>query len=566
MLFKKNRILSRPLLTLVMVLSFFTSFGQEDAKPKPKLVVGIVVDQMKFEFLYKYEQKFTDGGFKRLMKEGFNFKNAHINYIPTVTAAGHASIFSGTTPSTHGIIGNSWYQRNLKYVIENIGDDSEIIIGSEIENKRGASPRNMLTTTISDELRLASNFKSKVVGISLKDRGAILSAGHSANAAYWHDWVTSPGHFVSSSYYMDHLPDWVVAFNEKGKSNEYLNTSWTTLFPVETYTESAADNNTHEPKLGGKRTPTFPYDFALMREKFKKIDAEYQLIWVSPAGNSLLTDFALEVIKNEELGEDETTDMLTISYSSTDVVGHTFGIQSVELEDLYLRLDLEIQRLLNYLDNNIGRNQYVLFLTSDHGASHAPSYLKRYKLPTGVARIGQYKDTLNHFLTSKYGKSSWIEHFETEHLYLNRESILKKKLDLNTVHKDVVSFLSTLDGITSASSGTELQTQNYSNGLKELVQNGYHPQRSGDVILTFNPGTVLHANSAINVAATKGAVHSTGFSYDTHVPLLFFGSNITSGASYRKVAPIDIPASLAYLLQLPLPSGSSGEPLVEILK
>ena len=566
MFFMKSRALIIPLIFLLFSAPFQPVIGQTASQLKPKLVVGIVVDQMKFDFLYKYENKFSEGGFKRLMREGFNFKNAHYNYVPTVTAAGHASIFTGTTPATHGIIGNSWYDRASKNGIGNVQDDAVIIIGSTVENNYGASPMHMLTTTITDELRLASNMKSKVIGISLKDRGAILPAGHSANAAYWHDWVTSPGNFVSSSYYMDALPVWVSQFNEKGKSNEYLNNNWTTLFPVETYTESAEDNNVHEPKLGGKSTPTFPYDFASMREKYKKIDAEYQLIWVSPAGNSLLTDFALKVLEMEELGIDNFTDMLTISYTATDVVGHTFGIQSVELEDVYVRLDRDIERLLNYLDTAYGKDQYLLFLTSDHGAAHTPSYLKKFKLPTGVDRISQYKDTLNQFLSTKYGRNSWIEYFESEHLYLDRNVIASKKINLKSFQEEAANFLSSLVGISSASSGFQLETHNYSKGIKHLVQNGYHPQRSGDILLTFNPGTIIHANPTIAVSATKGAVHGTGYSYDTHVPLLFFGHQISKGVSYRKVAPIDIPASLSQLLHIPLPSGSSGEPLEELLK
>ena len=305
----------------------FTNFSAAQATPAepPKLVVGIVVDQMSFEQLYRYKDKYSNEGFARLLKEGYNFKNTQYNYIPTVTAAGHSSIYTGTTPSTHGIIGNSWYQRKQDSEIGNVDDPKEHIIGSSEENKTGLSPRNLLTTTISDQLRLATNFKSKVISVSLKDRGAILPGGHLANAAYWHDWQVSPGYFVSSSYYMDDVPSWVKQFNKEGRSDTYLDITWNTLLPISSYTESAPDDNPYERTLRGKDGPTFPYEFKKMREIYKELNAEYQLIWVSPYGNTLLTEFAIEAIKNEALGKDNFTDLINISYSVPDVIGHGYS-------------------------------------------------------------------------------------------------------------------------------------------------------------------------------------------------------------------------------------------------
>ena len=422
----------------------------------------------------------------------------------------------------------------------------------------------MLTSTISDELRLGSNFKSKVISISLKDLGAILPGGHNANGAYWHDYKTSPGYFVSSSYYMQTLPKWVRDFNALEKSDAYLNASWKTLYPIESYTESAADANNFENTIGGKQLPTFPYDLASMRKRYKQKYAEHQLLWATPNGNSLLIDFALAAIKNENLGDDENTDLLNISFSVPDVAGHTYGPQSIEIEDIYLRLDKNIETLLDSLDNNIGKDNYTVFLTSDHAAIHVASYLQEHKLPTGIARIKQYKDTLNMHLRSKYGKRSWIQYFEGAQVYLNRTTISDRKLVLKEVQQEVADFLINLKGINSVYTSHHLLVQNYNNGLRQTVQKGHHPKRSGDVVLVFDPGFIVNSDSTVGVNTIKGTTHGSAFAYDTHIPMLWMGSGIPNGSSVRKVGITDITPSLAMMLNLQLPSGSSGKPLQEI--
>ncbi len=554
----------RIIIYLLLICNSSILFSQGEIVKKPKLVIGIVVDQMRFDYLYRYENKYGDGGFKRMLKEGYNYKNAHVNYAPTVTAAGHASIYTGTTPAIHGIIGNSWFDRYRNDIVGNVEDPTVTIIGSTEVNVWGASPKKMLTNTISDELRLGTNFKSKVISISLKDRGAILPGGHTSNAAYWHDYQTSPGYFVSSSYYMKTLPKWVTDFNALEKSNTYLNTSWETLYPIESYTESAVDANNFEHTIGGKQLPTFPYDLASMRKRYKKKYNEYQLLWATPGGNSLLTDFALAAIKNEKLGNDESTDLLNISFTVPDAAGHTFGPQSIEIEDIYLRLDKNIETLLNFLDNNIGKDNYVVFLTADHAAIHVASYLKEHKLPTGIARIKEYRDTLNTHLTSKYGKKSWIQYFEDEQIYLNRTSISERKLELKDVQQEVADFLITLEGINSALTSHQLLIHNYDSGIRQSVQKGHHAKRSGDVVLIFDPGVVQNSDSTIDINTIKGTTHGSAYAYDTHIPLLWMGSGIQKGSSVRKVGITDIAPSLSMILNLQLPSGSTGNPLPEI--
>ncbi|MGB5228108.1 MAG: alkaline phosphatase PafA [Eudoraea sp.] len=548
----------------ITALFFFNGFLVRSQTDKPKLVVGVVVDQMRFDHLYKYQERFSNGGFKRIMQEGFNYKNTNYNYVPTVTAAGHASIYTGTTPSAHGIIGNTWYQRSSKQIITNIEDNNELLIGTDAADSYGGSPRNLLTTTITDQLRMGTNFRAKVISVSLKDRGAILPGGHSANAAYWHDWKSSPGNFVSSSYYMDELPNWVTKYNKLEKSNSYLTDSWSTLYPIESYIMSAPDDNNYERAIAGKTSATFPYDYKSMRERYKEIGAEFQLIWVTPAGNSLLTDFAIEAIKNEGLGTDEITDFINISYSVPDVIGHTFGPQSVEFEDVILRLDRDIESLLKSLDATVGTGNYLLFLTSDHGSVPVASYLADNKLPAGIANIKKHEVALLSHLNSKYGTNQWIENFDGESVYLNQDLIKQKKLSLRAVQQEAADFLITLEEITGALIASDLQSQSYSYGMNQMIQNGYHSKRSGDVILIFKPGFVPNLDPRITMQNIKGTTHGSGYAYDTHVPMLWFGNSIPKGKSVRKVSVIDIAPSIAQILNISYPSGTTGEPLTEL--
>ncbi len=541
-------------------------FSQTGAAEKPKLIVGIIVDQMRYDQLYKYQGKFGNGGFKRLLREGFSYENTNYQYIPTLTAPGHASIYTGSFPSYHGIIGNNWYDRKVQNMRENVADSSVTLVGLPEVGISGASPGNLLTTTITDELRAASNFRSKVISMSLKDRGAILPGGHTANAAYWFDWESSPGYFVSSTYYMEQLPTWVQSFNKLEKSDAYLNTTWNTLLPVSEYIESAPDDNLYEPSIGGKSKPVFPYEFKTLREKYKSRNAEYQLMLISPDGNTILTDFAMEAVKNEKLGEDDITDVLAMSFSVTDAVGHTFGPQSVELQDVYLRLDKNIETLLNFLDQRVGKGAYLVFLTADHGVLPVVSYSQHQKIPSGVARITTYTDQLSNYLNGQFGNQPWISHFQEDQIYLNHKLISEKKLHLKEFQEKVAGFMMAQDGVHGALTAYQLQTQDFSRGSSSMLQNGFLPARSGDILLTYHPGVVINANSEIETTAVKGTTHGSGYSYDTHVPLLFFGWAIPHGTSARPVAPTDISPSLAMLLKINFPSGNVGIPLTEILR
>ncbi len=304
---------------------------------KPKLVVGIVVDQMRYDYLTRFESKFGNGGFNRMISEGFNCKNNHFNYVPTYTGPGHTSIYTGTTPKYHGIISNNWYDKSTKETVYCAGDDTVASVGTD--NKAGKmSPHRMQTTSFADENRLFTQGRGKTIGISLKDRGAILPAGHTANAAYWFH-GRDEGSWISSSFYMNELPKWVSDFNTSEAAESYLKV-WNTLYEISTYTESGTDENNFEGGFKGKDKATFPYDLAAL----SKDNRGFDILKATPYGNSLTTDFAIAAIKAEELGQDDITDVLTVSFSSTDYVGHNFGVNSKEVEDTYIRLDKDIER------------------------------------------------------------------------------------------------------------------------------------------------------------------------------------------------------------------------------
>ncbi len=384
---------------------------------RPKLVVGIVVDQMRYDYLTRFYNKYGNDGFKRLLNGGFNCENAHYNYIPTYTAVGHASIYTGTTPEYHGIIGNNWYQKYEKKYIYCVDDGDFISIGAEDGGRK--SPRRMVSTTIGDELKMAQNKKGKVIGLSIKDRSAILPAGHAADGSYWFQ-GKDEGKFITSSYYMDNLPKWVQDFNKNGKAKEYVNTTWNTLYDIETYTESIEDNNKFEGLFKGKETPTFPYNL----KKLKKDNGNYDIIKAVPYGNTIVKDFAEAAIIGENLGQTENlTDFLAISFSSTDYVGHQFGVDSKEIQDSYLRLDKDLADFFNFLDEKVGKDNYTLFLTADHAAVQVPSYLQTLKIPSGYFDNSDFKNKANAFLEDQYKSDDLIENVSNFQIFLNKEKV-----------------------------------------------------------------------------------------------------------------------------------------------
>ncbi len=547
----------RGLLIVSFILLQFHLQGQSD---KPKLVVGIVVDQMRNDYIARFEGHFGEGGFKRLLDQGYQFKNAHYNYIPTYTGPGHASVYTGTTPRYHGIIANNWYSRTFDKSIYCAEDSTQTAVGGSGEN--GAmSPANMDASTISDQLRLTTNFRSKVVGVAIKDRGSILPAGHSANAAYWYD--PTSGDFISSTYYMTELPAWVNDFNDRNLPDAYLEQSWTTAKPIETYVESAADDNDFERSLGNKPRPTFPYDLATISRSPNfgmPTDTHYGLIRTTPFGNTLTTEMAMAAVIGEDLGRDEFTDLLAVSFSSTDYVGHAFGPHSKEIQDTYIRLDQELERFFTFLDEEVGEGEYLVFLTADHAVVHVPAYLESVKVKGGyysVQRAGIY---LNTELSNRFGKGEWISDVSNDQIFLNRELVRSSGRGLEAFQKDLAEIAMGSEDVFEVYTATQMMNNDYPDGITSLLRNGYNAQRSGDVLAIIKPNHLGDGYGA------KGTTHGTGFNYDTHVPMLFFGKGIKTGKSVRKVSITDIAPTLSMLLDISLPNAATGVPLTELFE
>lgn len=518
---------------------------------KPKLVVGIVVDQMRYDYIYRYWNKFGNDGFKRLVNEGFFCRNTNFNYVPTYTGPGHASIYTGTTPAVHGIIANDWYDKTTGKSLYCAGDKNSIGVGTTAnEGKR--SPVNMLTSTITDELRISSNMKSKVIGVALKDRSSILPAGHIANAAYWYD--GSIGGFITSTYYMKELPVWVQEFNKKELAKKYLSQPWNTLLPIETYTESLPDDNKYEFVAKGESKPVFPHNLP----ELMKANGGLNMIRSTPFGNSLTKDFAIDVMKNENLGKSETTDFLAVSFSSPDYIGHAYGPNSIEQEDDYIRLDKDLAELLKFIDEQVGKNNALIFLTADHAAPEVPSYLIDLKIPAGYVAESKILRNLKDHLLKSYGDTLALS-FENQQVFLNHAAIDNKKLELEKVQNDVAAFLLNAEGVAEVLTATTLNNASFTEGSRYLMQKGFNAKRSGDVLVNYLPGWV-------DGYSKTGTTHGSPYSYDTHVPLIFHGWNIQQGSSAEQVYITDVAATLAMMLNIQFPNGCTGKPISFLVK
>ncbi len=532
-------------LRLLFFLFFIVSTASWAQQKKPKLVVGIIVDQMRQEYLYRFGDRFGDDGFKLLMNEGFMFKNAHFNYIPTYTAPGHASVYTGSTPSIHGIIGNYWYDKVSKKYIYCAEDESVNTVGSLSEEGK-MSPRKMLTTTITDELRLATQMRSKAIGISIKDRGAIFPAGHTGQA-YWYD--KNDGQFITSSYYQTTLPDWVKNFNKRKLASTYLVQKWETLYPINTYKNSDPDKTPYEEPFVKKQN-TFPYDLRLLEAGFGDIIE-------TPFGNDLLTELAISTLENEKLGLGDETDFLAISFSSPDYIGHAFGPYSVEVEDTYLRLDKNIATIIKKLNEQVGEGNYLIFLTADHAVADVPLRQKERKIPAG--NFTKIKAEVNQILINQYGEGNWIEHVSNEQIFLNRELIAEKKLMEEGIRKVVAEFVLTIEGVSTAYTSNQVALLDYNSGGPEgNLRRGYNQKRSGDILYVLEPAWMQRSS--------LGTTHGSTYTYDTHVPMLWYGAGIKSGWSVDYKTITAIAPTLAMMLDIPIPNGATGLPLIELFE
>jgi predicted AlkP superfamily pyrophosphatase or phosphodiesterase len=522
-------------------------FTQE--KKLPKLVVGIVVDQMRNDYIHRYWNRFGENGIKKLVKGGFYCENTHFNYVPTYTGPGHASIYTGSTPKYHGVIANDWFDRTVGKKVYCVSDNEVNSIG--VIGKSGKkSPIHLKATNLADELKLSSVGKSKVFSIALKDRSAILPAGHMADGAFWMS--DTLGHFCTSSFYAQKLPKWLQDYNSSSSLKDYLKSGWNTLYPINTYSNSISDNNNYESSISEKDNCFFPYDFE------NNIKAKnYGIIKSTPFGNSVTTDLALKCIEAEQLGKDDFTDLLMISYSSPDLIGHVYGPRSVEMEDNYLRFDIEIERLLNFLEKQIGADNFLIFLTADHGGADIPNHLKDSKVPAGLLDDEVvFKIIRSYLKENKYDENLVLKVINNQ-VYLDNTKIdiVQKQI----IELKITDCLKGINGIADAyTSKMLLNVASKDFNPLTLIANGYNTKFSGNVAYRMEPGWLDYYE--------KGTTHGSCYPYDTHVPLIFYGNPIKKGSLNKRVEITQIAPTISQLLKISFPNTCFYEPIVELFK
>lgn len=545
----------RKILLVAMLCVFcLPMVAQQGSVARPKLVVGIVIDQMRWDYIYRYYNRYGEDGFKRLLRDGASCENTMLAHIPSYTAVGHTSIYTGSVPSINGISSNDMTDQKTGKVFYCTSDDKVKSVGTD--SKDGMqSPRNLWVTTVGDELRLATNFHSKVIGVSMKDRAAILPAGRSANAAYWLDSKT--GHFITSTYYMDKLPDWVVKFNQRELAKEYLSRPWTPLYDIKTYDQSCTDDNPFERPFfkGGKAT--FPIDLPRLLEERK-----FSAIKTVPMGNTLTFDMAKATIEGEKMGSGDYVDFLAVSCSATDYVGHQFGVNAIETEDTYLRLDKDLADFFGYLDSKVGKGNYTLFLTADHAAAHNYNFLKSHQMSAGTFDIASNTAKVDSALTAKYGVKGLLRSIDSYQLNLNYDKIKAANINLDELKQYAISFVKTLDGVLYAVDATRVSESTIPDNLKPLVTNGYNAALSGEIQILLKPGYY----DKWSAGESMGTTHGSWVNYDLHIPLVFMGWGIKPGQLNRMTYMIDIAPTVAALLHIQMPNGCIGRAIPEVMQ
>lgn len=540
-----------------ILLSFYLSFiaavaFAQSPRPiaHPKLVIGLVIDQMRWDYLYRYNDLYSENGFKRLMNKGFSCENTFLPYVPTYTGPGHSSIYTGSVPAINGIIGNDWYDASTGKIVYCTEDSTVKTVGSNSQEGQ-MSPRNLWTTTIGDELRLATNFSSKVIGISLKDRASILPAGHSANAAYWFD--ASVGKWITSTYYTKELPAWVTKENEKLLPDSYMAKDWTTLQPIAKYSQSTIDDENFEGRIPGENAQTFPHKLSQIPK-----ESRYEAFKYTPFGSTFTFDMAKQAIESEKLGGGNVTDLLTVSISSTDYIGHTFGPNSIETEDAYLRLDEDISDFLTYLDSKLGEGNYLLFLTADHAVAHIPAFLQQHNIPAGTFTSADFRPALNKIISDKFKVDNAIVILRNNQVYLNNAEIKRKGADAVEIKKEIISYLKQQPFIVNAFRTDDIESQSIPSPIKERLINGYNPKRSGEIGYFEKPGYIEDG--------PRGTTHGSWNPYDSHIPLLWFGYNIKPGKTNREVYMTDIAPTITAILNIQMPDGCVGKVIEQLVK
>ncbi|TWF42775.1 putative AlkP superfamily pyrophosphatase or phosphodiesterase [Chitinophaga polysaccharea] len=535
------------------VLGAFTALqgltAVAQANEKPKLIVGIVVDQMRWDYLYRYYDRYESGGFKRMLGEGFSCENTFISHLPSYTAVGHSTVYTGSVPAIHGITGNDWPDQLTGKTWYCTEDTIVTGVGSN-SNAGNMSPRNLLASTITDELRFATNFRSKVVGVSLKDRASILPAGHTPTGAFWLD--DSNGSFITSTYYMNELPSWVKRFNDRKEPQDLMSKPWKPLYPINTYLQSSADDVAWEGTFPGEKAPVFPHS---LKDAYK---TDPGTLRSTPFGNTLTLDFAKAAVDGYDLGNGEATDFLAINCASTDYVGHKYGPNAIEVEDTYLRLDKDLSAFFSYLDKKVGKGNYLVFLTADHGAAHAIKFMQEHNLPAGQVEEHKLLTGLDSALTQRFGISKLATSFMNYHVSYDKAKIAANKLDYNAIKQATIQYFEAQPGIQFAADLDNAGVNPLPAPIQSMAINGYNRKRTGPVIVIPEPGWFE--------GSLKGTTHGNWNPFDIHIPLVFMGWHIKHGATNETVHMTDIAATLAAMLHMQMPSGCVGKPVKEVLQ
>ena len=541
-------------LSLLLVALFFfqINFAQSQGNTslqRPKLVVGIVVDQMRWDYLYKFYDLYNkNGGFKRFLNQGFSCENTLVPYTPTVTAAGHTCVYTGSVPAINGIVGNDWYDNIENKEVYCTEDESVNTVGAS-DDAGKMSPRNNVVTTVTDELRIATNYASKVIGISMKDRGAILPAGHVANAAYWYN--PNAGKFITSTYYMTELPAWVNTFNNRRLQDSLYKLNWTLSLPESVYKKYAgADEEPYESKPFGNDQTHFPYRLS------DYINKDYSKITSTPYGNTFLEALAEAAVINENLGKNNVTDFLAVSFSSPDYIGHAFGPDSWEQLDDYIKLDSTIGRLFSFLDKQVGEGNYLVFLTADHAVASSPGYSVKHHLPGGAFNTSTLINGLKQLLSEKYKSDRLIKGEYNDQILLNYKVIDSLNIDRDALERTIINFAELQPGVARAVSMRNVSTTTLPDVQKKMYSNSYFPQRSSDIRFELKSGYV--SGSGI------GTSHGLWNPYDAHIPLLWYGWNIKAGKTNRETYMTDVAPTVAALLHIQMPSGCVGKVIPEV--
>ena len=519
---------------------------------KPKLVVGIVVDQMRWDYVNKFKSFFkTQNGFLKMMNQGASCNNNLISYLPTVTACGHTAVYTGSTPAIHGITGNSWYDNIQQRMVYCVEDNSVQAVGIENSSAGKMSPLNVWTTTIGDELKLATNFKSKVFGISLKDRGAIIPAGHSADGAFWYD--SKSGNFISSTYYGKSLPTWLTNYNNSKKVDSFYKLGWSLSLPVSIY-EANCDNdqNEYESKPFGKEVNGFPYNLN------SYIGKDYGKVSSTPYGNNLVLDIATQTLINEKMGLDDITDLLAVSFSSPDYIGHAFGPNSWETLDGYIKLDELLAQFFTTLDQQVGKDNYTVFLTADHAVAPIPGYAQKHKIPAGTITDDGIKNELGKMLTTKGLNPKLISAITEFNIYFNHNLMDSLEVTQEKLTSLITNYLEQKSNIIQVVESRKAAYAPLPQSIRERIVNGFNPQRSGDLMFITKSGVVGGGNT--------GTGHGVFYNYDAHIPLLFYGKGIKKGQVNNVNYMTDIAPTITTLLGIQMPSGSIGKPILEVIQ